>query len=93
MKKIWKYVMSEVSLEQPNSFSMPGFQEVIACGLDSNNNVAIWCIIDNEKAYENINIWCIGTDWNIEEINTKNCLESIGSVNQFGFMWHLFLEK
>lgn len=86
---IWKYKLELTSA--PLTHKIPGFVKVVGYGLDSNNDVCVWCMVDKDKKYEDVTFWCWGTDWDMPESLINSV--PIGSVNQFGYMCHIFLMR
>lgn len=86
---IWKYKLSLTTA--PIEHGIPGFKKVVGYGLDSNNDVCVWCMVDPDAKTESVRFWCWGTDWEMPE----SLIDSvpIGSVNQFGYMCHIFLTR
>lgn len=88
---IWKYRVEASS--EAIEIDMPGYQKTLAAGLDSSNELCIWCLVDPEKPMRAVRHYVVGTGWDLED--TKMDLDEvghIGSVNQLGFIWHVFAE-
>ena len=90
MQTIWKYKMPAASTD-PITFEIPGYKGTLATGLDSNNDVCIWVLADTSDYYKKVTYFCVGTGWDLSDLRHIT-LEHIGSVNQFGFIWHVFEE-
>lgn len=93
MTTIWKYKMPAASTD-PIVLDIPGYRGTLAAGLDSNNDVCVWVLVDSTAAYEEVTYFCLGTGWDLSEMDMPkgHSLKHIASVNQFGFIWHVFEE-
>ena len=88
---IWKYRV-EASGEAIE-IDMPGYQATLAAGLDSSNDLCIWCLVDPDQPKAPVRHYVVGTGWELEDIGLRDTvIEHVGSVNQLGFIWHVFRE-
>ena len=79
---------------EPITFEIPGYMGTLAAGLDANNDVCVWVLADTSDYYKEVTYFCVGTGWDLSDLmlTKESALEHIGSVNQFGFIWHVFVE-
>lgn len=88
---IWKYKV-EASGEAIE-IDMPGYAGTLAAGLDSSNDLCIWCLVDPDQPKATVRHYVVGTGWELEDIvPSEAVIEHVGSVNQLGFIWHVFRE-
>ena len=88
---IWKYKV-EASGEAIE-IEAPGYMDTLSAGLDSSNDLCIWCLVNPEQPKTTIRHYVVGTGWELEDIIPKEvAVKHVGSVNQLGFIWHVFRE-
>ena len=88
---IWKYKVEAGG--EAIEINMPGYVATLAAGLDSSNDLCIWCLVDDKAEYAPVRHYVVGTGWDLEDIIPEGVIvEHIGSVNQLGFIWHVFRE-
>ena len=80
--KIFKYKI-EVG---GNEIRMPRYAKIISAGLDNNDDMCIWAVVNEEREKEERIILVVGTGWSIE-----NCREVgfIGTIRKDPYMWHV----
>lgn len=84
MKTIWKY---EIAEEGSSILKVPLGAEVISCGLDANDNMCVWAIVNPDAMYdEEIEILAWGTGWPLDFRG-----KFIGTVTKAPYVWHIFV--
>lgn len=83
-KSIWKYQLEVVDQQQ---VLMPKNAKIISAGIDNENRICIWAIV-NPSAPKHVRaIRIVGTGNPLEEADMWTF---IGTVPAYPFIWHVF---
>ena len=88
MKTIHKYQLTQTSSERTMTVEMPQFHEIVRLDLQ-NNVITIWAIVDTDTQLYKETFHIFGTGHRIPE---HSKFEYVGTIFQFGFVWHIFHE-
>lgn len=87
MKQIWKYEIEPGE----NTLNIPGWRGFISAGIDPKDNLCVWALIDDQEEEDEVNLWVVGTGWDIGDLyETDDAVTFIGSVKDGCYMWHVF---
>lgn len=90
MVTIWKYAL--IPMVEPIQLRAPSGAEFISCGLDSNNNICVWALVDSEAPLETKKVWCVGTGWPLNGVFAQEEeVDYIGAVAQKPYIWHILV--
>ena len=91
MYSIWKYPVEPDFVNQV--FEMPIGAEIISFGLDGEDRLCFWAIVNTDAPLEARIIACVGTGWPIDNIfneRTSKYVNFIGTATHTPYVWHLF---
>jgi hypothetical protein len=81
MKTIWKYYVKEwINFIPQNA-------EFLSCGFDANGDACVWFKVDTENKKEEMDLFVVGTGWDISGIETSIYL---GSFTATLYVWHVY---
>lgn len=84
--KIFKYKIEVGS----NEIRMPRYAKIISAGLDNNDDMCIWAIVNEEREKEKRVILVTGTGWSIGEFKENGRgVGFIGTIRKDPYMWHV----
>ena len=85
MKTIYKY---SISITESQIVNMPIGSNIIS--LQMQNGIAtMWAIVDTTESLTPVKIRIFGTG---EEIPAGSVLRHIGSIQEKGYVWHIFID-
>ena len=85
MITIWKYKVEPDLVNQV--YKMPVGAQIVSFGLDPNEDLCFWAIVDNYAQGEDHAVACVGTGW---DANFGVLARFVGSVTKDQYVWHLF---
>lgn len=89
MNTIWKYKV--LPLDGPQRYDMPEGAQIISAGLDPQEDMCFWALVDSSAPLEERTIWCVGTGWPLDELEMPDA-RFIGTIRHDPYMWHIFEE-
>lgn len=88
MKTIFKYPLHS-SIQKRISINKGA--KILCCQIDSKTNVpTLWALVDTDQPLCERLVVIVGTGWVLDEIIVA--LPYCGTVQQDGYVWHVFLE-
>jgi hypothetical protein len=89
MYSIWKYEIEPDFVNQV--YDLPIGAEILSFGIDPNDRLCFWALVDTDAATEARTFACVGTGWPMDAaLNDKvNYLAFIGTVTHGEYVWHL----
>lgn len=82
MKEIWKFPCSAV---YKNEIKMPEGARFLHAGLDPQNTLCVWMLVDPTAPPEIRHFYSYGTGWDVDPGQ-----QYLATVNVGQYMWHLF---
>lgn len=100
MKSVYKYVLDYCwnvvdDPKIPYTIELPKGATVLSCGLQNNENVCIWAMVDpNQTEMIEVEFYIFGTGWNISD-DIGNDLRFIGTymISDGMFVYHVFMKE
>lgn len=90
MYTVWKYEIEPDFVNQ--IIQMPKDATILSFGLDGNDQVCFWALVDDQAALEDHVFACVGTGWPLEQAlnDQARFVSFIGTVTHGAYVWHLF---
>lgn len=87
--KIFKY---ELELADKQIVTMPNMKWILDAQIQT-GKLCVWAMVDENRETEDLTFYIFGTGNPIPEDIGYNNLFYIGSVQDRGFVWHVFFER
>lgn len=89
MYSIWKYEIEPDFVNQV--YDLPIGAEILSFGIDPNDKLCFWALVDTDAATEPRTFACVGTGWPIDMALSDKVgyVAFIGTVTHGAYVWHL----
>ena len=91
MYSIWKYPIEPDFINQV--YKLPTGAEILSFGLDGEDRLCFWAMVNTQAPVEERVFACVGTGWPIDNVFNERAakyVNFIGTVTHGIYVWHLF---
>lgn len=97
MTSIYKYRLNSILAEQ--DIEMPENAIILSAGLDANDDMCIWAMVNDSEMCKTKTFYVLGTGWELddllESLDEENDgdveLHFINTVRKDPYIWHIFV--